>query len=178
MARAEELLQNLLAVDPLDTETLSVLGFPIYPTMGRFTDADRVYARLRDINPNTRYINASASFNALMQGKNEVALRLAEMEPDAAARESSLAIAYSAMGKPDISNQAIGRLLRVPGPTDYWIAQTYAYIGDRDLAFRFLERAYEHLTPDLLYLKTDPLLASLRTDLRYKALIRKMNLPE
>jgi hypothetical protein len=54
----------------------------------------------------------------------------------------------------------------------------YAYRGEKDLAFRALEAASQRREPDLLSLKTDPLLSGLRSDQRYKALLRTMNLPE
>ena len=48
----------------------------------------------------------------------------------------------------------------------------------RDRAFRWLERAYEMRDDGLPWLKIDPGLRSLRDHPRYKALLRKMNLPE
>jgi hypothetical protein len=42
----------------------------------------------------------------------------------------------------------------------------------------WLERAYQHRDQDLYAIKGDALLKNLETDPRYKALLRKMNLPE
>jgi tetratricopeptide (TPR) repeat protein len=178
LATAEALLLNVLAVDPLESSALGLLAYDIYPAMGRFDDSDRILGRLSDIDPKGRYLNAIASFNALSQGNLELALALAEKESDAAARENSLANVYSAMGKPELVKAAVERLLRVPGPTEYWIAETYAYIGEKTLAFEYLGKAYDRHSPNLLYVKTDPSVASLRTDERYKALLRKLKLPE
>jgi len=47
----------------------------------------------------------------------------------------------------------------------------------RTKAFEWLERAYRQLDGGLAGTKTDPLLASLRTDPRYTALLRKLNFP-
>ena len=77
-----------------------------------------------------------------------------------------------------MSKRAIDRLLGAPRVTDYWVADAYAYTGGKNLAFQYLEKTYDQRSPDLILLKADPLLASLRTDSRYKALLRKMNLPE
>jgi hypothetical protein len=62
--------------------------------------------------------------------------------------------------------------------SEYSAGLVYAYRGEKDLAFRSLEAAFQGRRPDLLNLKTDPLLAALRTDERYKGLLRRMNLPE
>ena len=66
----------------------------------------------------------------------------------------------------------------MPTASKYSIAVAYVYRGEKDLAFRFLEASYQQREPDLLFLKTDPLLKGLRTDQRHTALVRKMNLPE
>jgi hypothetical protein len=62
--------------------------------------------------------------------------------------------------------------------SQYSLAAVYAYRGENDLAFHSLEASYQRREPDMLFLKTDPLLAGLRSDQRYAALVRKMNLPE
>jgi hypothetical protein len=60
----------------------------------------------------------------------------------------------------------------------YEIAQVYAWRGEKDKAFEWLERSYQQREGDLVYIKDDELLVPLRGDPRYKALLRRMNLPE
>jgi hypothetical protein len=58
----------------------------------------------------------------------------------------------------------------------YFIAGVYATLGDKDEAFRILEKAVEerqYLTP----LKVEPPLENLHSDPRWKALLRRMNFP-
>ena len=52
----------------------------------------------------------------------------------------------------------------------------YAYRGDRDLAFHWLERAYAQKDPDLSGIGGDPMFKNLAQDPRYEAFLRKMNL--
>ena len=58
------------------------------------------------------------------------------------------------------------------------VAGVYAALGDKDEAFRILEKAIEErkLTP--CRLKEDPPLENLHSDPRWKALLRRMNFPE
>jgi TolB-like protein/tetratricopeptide (TPR) repeat protein len=177
LTEGERLLLNLLALDPLDPFTIAELAYQVYPPLGRFDDADRFYVKLKDLGGNFNWFNASRSLVEVQEGHYPVALQLAEIEIDPEAKETALAIVYFALGKSDESNQALARLLRIPS-SEYNAALVYTYRGKKDLAFRSLEAAFQGRRPDLLNLKTDPLLAALRTDERYKGLLRRMNLPE
>ena len=57
------------------------------------------------------------------------------------------------------------------------IAEVYAYRGESDKAFAWLDRAYRQRDGGLTYVKVDPLLKSLRRDPRYADLLMKMHLP-
>jgi tetratricopeptide (TPR) repeat protein len=178
LVEAEALLRSVLVTDPLDSYSLGELAFIVYPRLGRFEDSDRLLAKVRDINPNNLDINAAQSLNALSAGKYDLALRLAESETDPEPREVALAVVYTAMGKTLESRQALERLLRLPTALEFDVARVYAYRGELDLAFQYLERAFANRSVDLLDLKTEPLLSNVRTDARYRALLRRMNLPE
>jgi serine/threonine-protein kinase len=60
----------------------------------------------------------------------------------------------------------------------YQIAEIYAWRGQKDQAFAWLDRAYAQRDGGLTSLKSDDLMASLRPDPRFNAFLRKMNLPE
>jgi hypothetical protein len=55
---------------------------------------------------------------------------------------------------------------------------TYAYRGDHDLAFQWLDRAYQQKDRSLEEILGEPLFKNLASDPRFKAFLRKMNLPE
>ena len=57
------------------------------------------------------------------------------------------------------------------------IALRYQDAGDNDRAIDWLEKAYEEHDPSLPYLG-NPLYDPLRSDPRFQALLRRMNLPE
>lgn len=56
------------------------------------------------------------------------------------------------------------------------IAQVYAWRGDRDRAFEWLERALDE-DQELWDVRFDPILRRNRDDPRFTALLRRMNLP-
>jgi serine/threonine-protein kinase len=59
----------------------------------------------------------------------------------------------------------------------YEIALVYAGLGQKDLAFEWLERAYGERDKGMLSLKVDPPLDPLRSDPRFQDLLRRMNFP-
>jgi len=54
---------------------------------------------------------------------------------------------------------------------------TYAYRGDRDRALEWLERAYKQKDIGLTIIVGEPLFKNLANDPRYKAFLRKIELP-
>jgi TolB-like protein/Tfp pilus assembly protein PilF len=58
----------------------------------------------------------------------------------------------------------------------YAFALVYTGMGNKDQAFAWLEKAYEERASALPFLKTNPTLATLRSDSRFQALVRRMNL--
>jgi hypothetical protein len=57
------------------------------------------------------------------------------------------------------------------------VAQAYAWRGQPDEAFAWLDRAYAQRDGGLAEVKYDPLLRDLRLDPRYAELLNKLGLP-
>jgi len=60
----------------------------------------------------------------------------------------------------------------------FGIAEVYGFRDQTDEAMHWLERAYAQKDAYLYTINRDPLLKNLESDSGYKALLRKMNLPE
>ena len=58
----------------------------------------------------------------------------------------------------------------------YDIAAAFAWRGEHDQAFQWLEHAYRQRERGLSEVKIDPLLCTLRGDPRFKALLHRMHL--
>jgi tetratricopeptide (TPR) repeat protein len=57
-------------------------------------------------------------------------------------------------------------------------AMAAAYIGNKNLAFEWLEKCYKLKDSSLVLIRGEPLLVSLRNDPRFTDLVRRMNFPE
>jgi hypothetical protein len=62
-------------------------------------------------------------------------------------------------------------------PFSYLIAEAYTGLGDKDSAFKWLDRAYKERDGQLSWLGLDPFVDSLRSDPRFQDLVRRVGLP-
>jgi len=62
--------------------------------------------------------------------------------------------------------------------SEYQVAEAYAYFGNVDQAFTWLDRAVALRDPGIQWLRGDPLLRILTHDPRYVALLQRLNLRE
>jgi len=93
-------------------------------------------------------------------------------------RFTGIAMAEHSLGRARESRQALDEAIaKTAHGSAYQIAEAHAWRGETDKAFEWLERAYRQRDGGLAGLKVDPLLESLRTDSRYRAMLKKINLP-
>ena len=86
-----------------------------------------------------------------------------------------MAQAYARWGKKD---EALKLLDEIAQPTSpYSVAGVYAALGETDMAFDALHKAYEQRDMQLVSLKVDPTLDGLRNDARFLELVRLVGLP-
>jgi tetratricopeptide (TPR) repeat protein len=93
--------------------------------------------------------------------------------------QSSLGHAYAQFGKREEA-RAILKMLKersresyVPS---YYFVLVHTALGEKDLAFESLERAYQERSTVLAYLRLDPRLAPLRTDPRFASLQARLGI--
>jgi hypothetical protein len=115
----------------------------------------------------------------LLMGKNADALAEAVKETEEVSRLLDFALVYWAMDRRSDADMALRQLeSKYADVAAYDIGAIHAYRGEADAAVTWLERAYGQRGDGMVFLKVDPRLRNLRSDARYKALVRKMNLPD
>jgi eukaryotic-like serine/threonine-protein kinase len=114
----------------------------------------------------------------LLQGNNKEALAEMEKEVDDSWLLFGRTLAHHALGESKKSDDALTQFIeKSQNGAAFQIADAYAYRGDIDKAFQWLERAYVQRDGGLTQVKGDPLLANIRKDPRYVAFLKKMRLP-
>lgn len=85
---------------------------------------------------------------------------------------------YAAWGKPAEAAQLVQDLEQDHPATSYLMAHAYAALGEKEKAFAALDQAFDERHIQLVGLKTDPALDSLRDDQRFQVLMRRVGLPQ
>ncbi len=181
MGRCDEairLARQAVELDPLNyfsTYTLvRSLGFA-----GRFEEMEKQAERVISINPAGLRSRLFLFLARLFQGRIDEAARAAEEVPPGWARRTALACARFAQGRIEDSEAALVELKVKDGThAAYQVAQVYAFRGEVDQAFQWLDEAYRVRDSGTVLLKCDPLMRKLHADPRWLPFLRKLNLAD
>jgi tetratricopeptide (TPR) repeat protein len=91
--------------------------------------------------------------------------------------QSSLAHAYAQFGKHTEARETLKMMKarsRESYVPSYYFVLVHTALGEKDLAFEWLERAYQERSTVLAYLRLDPRLAPLRSDPRFASLLARL----
>lgn len=175
---ALKLVNASVATDPLDPNSYSWLGF-VELRRGRLTQAEAAFRRALELSPTFTFMHYSLALVLLARGEPEAALAESLKEPSEGARLVGSAMAYFKLGRKAESDAALAIFLKTYAPyVPSGIAAAYAFRGETDEAFKWLNRAYAQRDPLLYRIKFTTEFDNLHDDPRYKAFLKKMNLPE
>jgi TolB-like protein/Flp pilus assembly protein TadD len=172
------LFEMAISLDPLFAASHELFSNVRWVT-GRLKEAETEARKALQISPTYSEGHYGLGELLLTDGKLDAALAEMQQESSDQARNAGLAMTYYAMGRRADSEAALGKLLREHAQDDAAeIADVYAFRGELDQAFTWLDRAYHQKDAGLYLIKQDGILKRLWSDPRYKAFLRKMNLPE
>jgi tetratricopeptide (TPR) repeat protein len=175
--QAIALYQQSIARDPLRANSYNGLAYLLY-CAGRYDEAENALQKTLELDPQATAAHSTRAVVLLMQGRPQQALAEAQQEPSEWGRILGEAVAYHDLGRHQDSDIALARLVATHADdAAFQIASVYAYRGQPDQAFQWLNHAYEVRDPGTPQVKIDPLLKRLRGDPRYGELLKKMRLP-
>jgi eukaryotic-like serine/threonine-protein kinase len=168
-------------LDPLSLDTNTYLGINLYYTR-HYDAAVEQLRKTLEIEPNFWFARAylGRAYSKLGRPSEAIAeLQKAEQLSGGLADPwSGLGVAYAAQGDKTKAREILGKLKVQTDPyvPPYSIGVLYANLGEKDHAFEYLQKAYEQGSIYASFLKVDPELDPIRSDPRYKELLRKMEL--
>jgi eukaryotic-like serine/threonine-protein kinase len=171
------LTRRSIELDPLRPLVHSNLGLYLY-YIGRLQEAEQAVRKALELNPQSPNTHVILGRIYLAQSKFEAALDEMQKEQGPIWHGMGLALAYHGAGKKKEADAALAQFIeKFQNGWAFQVAQIYAYRGETDKAFEWLERAYKQRDAGLLEMKGDPLLRNIEKDARYTAFLKKMNLP-
>ena len=174
--RALELSRRAVELDPLGFIPAYSLGKSLFQTR-RFAELQRHAERMIAVNPGGRYGYLYLTFVHLLEGRiDEAAKAFEPMKPDLF-RDLCVALVRHAQHRTAEAGAVIaGMEAKYSDGGSYQIAEAYAYLGQVDRAFEWLEQGYRARDAGLTWMNYDQFLDKLHADPRWAALQKKMNL--
>jgi tetratricopeptide (TPR) repeat protein len=176
--KAIDLGRQAVALDPVNPGVRVTYAAAL--TAGRrYEDSSAEYRRIVELSPAAPWGHAGVSQNLIAQGRFDEAAAEAAQEVPEWSRVFALAMAQWGQKKKTEAEAALALLIRSYADVSaYQIAEVYAFRGEPDRAFEWLERAYRQRDPGLAWSKPDELLAPLHADPRWAAFMRKLGLAD
>ena len=166
--------QALVRRDPVNVNTLFNLGL-FQRRAGRLDAAIASQRTVLSLAPGRGGAHAQLATTLLLKGDAQGALAEIEQETSEVWKMIGLPMAYHTLGRKADSDAALTALIakyEQDGP--YNIAYVYAYRGDADKAFEWLDKAVEYGDPGLADIVTENLFAKIHADPRWLAFLRKI----
>ncbi len=162
--------------DPLNLLNRRYMTRALYHA-GRLTEAEVMIRQVIDMKPTFPAAHYELGRILLARGLVGPAVTAFEAELSPGWRAFGLPLGYHAQGRTRDANTAFNQLLQHSAGSEYQVAETYAYFGNSDQAFTWLNRAVDN-DPGIQWLRADPLLKGITSDPRYATLLHRLNLPE
>ena len=177
LADAETNFRRGIEKDPLNPLLRRYLARTLYYE-DRLAEAETTLRRLLELNPSFPAVRYELARVLLARGDANAALTAIEAEPSPAWKSFGVPLAYWALHRTADARAALAALVANSVGSEFQVAETYAYFGDPEQAFHWLEVARARHDPGVIWIRRDPLLRALTADPRYKAFLKEMHLPE
>ena len=177
LAESVELAERAIALDPLNLTAHSDRSRALM-YLGRYEEAELGFRELVGLNPNHRNGTSMLSRIEMLRGNVDSALALNEREALPFWTDfCRLLICYRHRRTPACESDLLAFCEENGDEGAFQIAEIYAYGGDADVAFAWLDRAIEQRDPGL----TDELLVAdtlrgLHADARWEKLVERVGL--
>jgi len=174
--RAEEL-------DPLSLPISAGVGLALLKAR-RYDQAIEQLRKTQEMDPNFANAHLVLGWTYLRKGMGEQAIaelqKMITLSGDSLLAAAALVQAYAKLGKRREAQKRLDQVIELsknrPAKSSYFIAASYAELGEKDQALAWLQKAYDERNDFLLGIRSDPSFNSLRSDPRFAALLKKVGL--
>jgi len=178
--RAEEAIalnKEAISLDPVHAILYGDLAGKLM-SLGQLDQAKVAARKAVELQPAAPTGHSTLAAIAILQKQPDVAVREAELAPPGVIHDVAVTLAQQTRRHQPEADAAVKVLIDQHAVDDpLGIALVYAYRGEGDKVFEWLDRAYELHEPRLIGNLTNPFLERYRSDPRFAALCNKMGLP-
>jgi len=165
--------QEAVAADPLNLVLRSILGFS-YLYNDRIDEAISVFREIISLNPEVAGARFRLGLALIIKGDYDAALTAINEETRDGFQSAGRAFVYHALGNSERAQTELDELIALGNVWTYEIAMVYAYRGNLDEAFAWLDRAIERRDSSLGTLVNDPFMANLHDDPRFELVVDRI----
>lgn len=171
------MLQQVAELDPLNVT--SHYNHAVYSYYGGYFDESiKAIDKALALNSKAAGLHLTKALILLAQSKLTDALAETELETDPGWRLYGISLVQYALDNKELADSALTQFIAdYQFDSAFQIAGVYAFRGEFDSSFTWLERAYKQRDSGLPLLKVDPLIRRLSKDPRYLEFLQKMQLP-
>jgi len=174
---AEKLARQAIELDPLSYQARTSLARILF-NEGKVAEAEAEAHKAAELQPTAAGNHRWQVFVAIQRGDGETAFREAQLEPNDGYQRFELALAHYTRGDRGASDAALAELIEKDRNfLAYQIAEVYAWRGENDKAFEWLQVSLDNHDTGTLSLLINPLMRGLRQDPRYSGMLAKIGLP-
>jgi adenylate cyclase len=177
MTEAIAATRKAIELDPLSSAAWSNLSTMYFVDATQFRESREALDRALAINPESSFANFNLATLELLEGRAQEALGVSRRAGEVWS-QTGVAMAEHTLGHAKESQVALDELIaKYAQDSAYQVADVYAWRGEVDKAFEWLERSYVQHDGGLGGIKSDPALKPLWTDARFAAMVKKLGLP-
>jgi adenylate cyclase len=164
-----------IALDPLRQAGHANLGLVLLNAL-RLEEASERYHHLLELNPEYPGAHMRLGQILLLQGHPQEALDTIANDSDSWWQDYAVPLALHSLGRQQEAAQALADFMAKHSDGPFQTAEIFAWRGEIDQAFEWLERAYVERDSGLHEMMNDPFLARLKDDPRWQLFLEKMGL--
>jgi TolB-like protein/Tfp pilus assembly protein PilF len=162
--------------DPLNLLVRRYLGRALHYA-GRLDEAETLLRQSIELKPEFPVLHYELGRTLLRRGQNEAAFKAFAAEPDPEWKRFGLPLGYQALNRSKDAQAALAALVANSAGSEFQVAETYAYLGQADKAFEWLDKAVKLHDPGVIWVRRDALMRSIVADPRYGAFLKRMKFP-
>jgi TolB-like protein/Tfp pilus assembly protein PilF len=164
-----------IALDPLRQAGHANLGLVLLHA-GRLDEAAQRYRHLLELNPQYPGAHMRLGQILLLQGQPLEALEMIERDSDEWWRDYAVALALHSLGRAEDADQALADFIANHADGPFQTAEIFAWRGEVDQAFEWLDKAYAVRDSGLHEILHDPFVAALKKDPRWPSFLARLGL--